>query len=238
MSDEQIVSILDRSIAIADPILDIIANSDPLQVKPRTFGRRWWDVIPTRFGDLTATALSVADWPGTGNWEKLSMDERASWWVRRIGPITSAAPAFPGMFGAWTKKLPADAVLGAASQALVVLAIGREYGIVNRNDQIDLLGAVLFGRDVDGAHVKAVERQELPADDRKKEIARALWDVGVGLMGIQKALGARPQPPTTLRHLAWIPVIGAAASYLGERIALRTAAETTRVWIAAHRGTV
>ncbi|MFZ2511395.1 MAG: hypothetical protein WAW85_09945 [Gordonia sp. (in: high G+C Gram-positive bacteria)] len=238
MSDEQIVSILNRSVAIADPILDIIAHSDPLQVKPRTFGRQWWDVIPTRFGDLTATALSAAAWPGTGSWEKLSSTDRAAWWVHRIGPVTSAAPAFPGMFGAWTKKLPASTVLGAASQALVVLAIGREYGIVDRNDEIDLLGAVLFGRDLDGAKVKAVERQEIPDADRKTAVVTALREIGVALLRIDKELGARPQSPTLLAHLTWIPVIGAAASYLGEQIALRKAADATRAWIVAHREAV
>lgn len=238
MSDEQIVTILDRTASIADPILDIIADSDPLNVKPRTFGRRWWDLIPTQFGDITATALNAADWPGTGAWEKLSMNERATWWVDQIGTLTSAAPAFPGLFGAWTKKLPAGALLGAASQALIVLAIGREYGTVDRNDQINLLGSVLFGRDLDGSEVKHAARHEVPEDSRMKEISKSLWDMGVALMTVEKELGARPQSPNVLTHLTWIPVLGAAASYIGERIALRRAAEVTRRWIVDHRDAI
>ena len=235
MSDEQIVAILDRTVSIADPILDIIADSDPMNVKPRTFGRRWWDLIPTRFGDVTATALNAADWPGTGAWEKLSMDERAAWWVSQVGSLTSAAPAFPGMFGAWSKKLPAGALLGAASQALIVLAIGREYGITDRNEQIDLLGSVLFGRDLDGSEVKHAAREEVPEDNRAKAIFRSLWDIGLALMSVEKELGARQQSPTMLQHLTWVPVVGAVASYVGERIALRRAADVTRRWIGEHR---
>lgn len=242
LSDRQIVTVLDRTAAIADPILDILAYSDPLNVKPRTFGRRWWDVIPTRFGDLTATALDVADWPGTAAWEALSMNQKADWWVRRIGSVTSIGAAFPAVFGVWTKKIPASTLLGAASQALIVLAIGREYGIVSRNEQINMLGEVLFGRTVEGGSVKHAQRQELEASDseagRLRAALKGLWEIGTGLYGLDRALGARPGSPSFLRHLAWLPVIGGPATYVGERIALRRAVDTAREWIVAHPGAI
>ncbi|GAC57443.1 hypothetical protein GOHSU_19_00480 [Gordonia hirsuta DSM 44140 = NBRC 16056] len=242
LSDQQIVTVLDRTAAIADPILDILAYSDPLNVKPRTFGRRWWDVIPTWFGDLTATALDVADWPGTAAWEALSMNQKADWWVRRIGSVTSLGAAFPAVFGVWTKKVPAGTLLGSASQALIVLAIGREYGVVRRNEQIDMLGEVLFGRAVDGSAVKHAERQKLAGTDddasRLRAVLKGLWEIGTGLYGLDRALGARPQSPSFLQHMAWLPVIGGPATYVGERVALRRAFDTAREWIVAHPGAI
>lgn len=236
MSDAQIAKILDHTASVADPILDILANSDPLNLKPRTFGRRWYDLIPTSLGDASATALNVADWPGTAGWEALSPNDRADWWVDRIGALSTLGAAFPGMFGAWTKKLPVGTFLGAASQALIVLAVGREYGVLTRTEEIALLGAVLFGREVDGSDVEHVPAEELPRSGSQvaKAVAKGMWDIALGLRRLEKALGARPQSPKLLKHLGWVPLLGGPATYLGERIALRRAADGARMWVADH----
>lgn len=236
MSDAQIATILDRAASVADPILDILATSDPLNLKPRTFGRRWYDLIPTRFGDVTATALTIADWPGTAGWEKLNLQERIDWWVGRVGALSTLGVAFPGMFGAWTKKLPVGPLLGAASQALIVLAAGREYGVVRRSDQIALLGAVLFGRQVDGSDIDHAPPQEFPssAGELTTAVVKGLWDIATGLRKLEKALGARPQSPALLSHLGWVPLLGGPATYLGERIALRRAVKASQAWIDDH----
>lgn len=240
ISDAQIAAILDRTAAIADPILDILANTDPFDLKRRTFGRRWWDLIPTSFGDMTATALNVADWPGTAGWEKLSMNQRADWWVNRIGALNTVAVAFPGVFGVWTKRLPVGTFLGASSQALMVLAVGREYGVVDRNDQIAMLAAVLFDREISDTETEHVQRREFGDSGAAlaKAVLKALWDIGMTLRNLDKALGARPQSPSLIGHLTWLPVVGAPATYLGERIALCRAVEGARRWIVDHRAAI
>ncbi len=239
MTDAQVATTLDNTLAVAGPILDVLAGSDPLQLKPRTFGRRWYDVIPTRFGDLTATALNLADWPGTEGWAALSMNERADWWVHRIGSLTSIAAAFPGVFGAWTKKLPVGTYLGAASQSLIALAVAREYGVDDRRDQIALLGSVLFDREVDAGDLTPAPATPLSGStDLVKAAVKGLWEIGWGLQKLAKALGARPQMPRLLSHLGWLPLIGGPATYVGERIALRRAVGSTRRWIVDHPDTV
>ena len=237
ITDAQIVTILDRTAAIADPILDVLAHTDPFDLKPRTFGRSWWELIPTSLGDLTATAMNVADWPGTGGWEKLSMNERADWWVNRIGALNTVAVAFPGVLGPWAKTLPVGAFLGAASQALMVMAVGREYGVVDRDDQIAMLGAVIFGRELSGTDARHAERRSFPESGTElaKAVVKALWDIGTGLRNVEKALGARPKSPSLIGHLTWLPLVGAPATYLGERIALCRAVEASRRWIIDHR---
>lgn len=235
LTDAQIATTLDNTVAIAGPILDIMAGSDPLNLKPRTFGRRWYDLIPTRFGDLSATALHLADWPGTAGWADLSMNERAEWWVDRIGSVTTAGAAFPGMFGAWTKKVPLGTYLSAASQSLITLAVAREYGIDDRRDQIAMLGSVVFGRDVDGSDLTPTpDKKPEGSSNLAKTVIRGIWDIGWGLQKMAKALGARPQMPRMLSHLGWLPVIGGAATYVGERIALRRAVDASRRWIVDH----
>ncbi|MFT3659877.1 MAG: hypothetical protein QM809_00340 [Gordonia sp. (in: high G+C Gram-positive bacteria)] len=240
MSDAQIATILDNTAAVADPVLDILARSDPFDLKRRTFGRRWWDVIPVSVADAAATALDVADWPGTASWEKLSTRERADWWVTRIGSLSTVAVAFPGIFGAWTKKLPIGDALGAASQALTVLAVGREYGVISRDHQIAMLGSVLFGRDVDGSHLTHAQPQEFPQSGGRLLLAvfKGLWRIARWLRDLQKALAARPQSPSFFRRLAWIPLLGAPATYVGERVALRRAVTSAQEWIAENPAAV
>ncbi|MFC0315824.1 hypothetical protein ACFQNE_15420 [Gordonia phosphorivorans] len=236
MSDAQIVTILDRTAAVADPILDILANSDPFDLKPRTHARAW-DRIPTSVADAAATALQVSDWPGTAGWEALSRNERADWWVGRIGAVNTVAVAFPSMFGAWTKKVPIGAFLGAASQALMVLAVGREYGVVDRSDQIAMLGSVLFGRELAASDSTPVARQEFPQSGPAlaKAVLKGMWDIATGLRSLTKALGARPQAPRVFGYLMWLPLIGGPAAYLGERVALCRAVAASKQWIVDHR---
>ncbi|WP_448222795.1 hypothetical protein [Gordonia iterans] len=240
MNDAEIAKLLDHTAAVADPILDILTRSDPFDLKPRTFGRRWWDAIPTSTADLAATALNVADWPGTAGWEKLTLQERAEWWVKRVGSLNTVAVAFPGMFGAWTKKLPVGTLLGAASQALMVLAVGRVYGVLSRRDQIAMLGAVVFGRDVDGTDLEHDAPREFPESGAGllKAVVKGLWDMAMWLRKLEASLSARPQAPAIFRHLGWIPLLGAAATYVGERIALHRAVTASQEWIAENPAAV
>lgn len=234
LTDTQIATTLDRTAAASAAILDVLATFDPLDLKQRTFGRRWYDVIPTRFGDTTATVLDVADWPGTAGWEKLSVNERADWWVNRVGALVTVGVAFPSMFGAWTKRLPVGTYLGAASQALMVIAICREYGVRDRGDQIAVLGDVLFGRTLDGSTVQHVEPVPFTAPTSVPALLKGLWDIAMDLRELTKALGARPQAPSMIRHLGWVPLVGGPAMYLGERVALCRAVGQTQRWIVDH----
>ncbi|GAA4739025.1 hypothetical protein [Gordonia alkaliphila] len=239
LNDAQIVTILDRTVAVADPILDVLAHSDPFDLKRRTHARLL-DRLPLSPGNAAVAALQAADWPGTAGWDALSMNQRADWWVDRIGAVNTVAVAFPSMFGAWTRKVPIGAFLGAASQALMVLAVGREYGVVDRAEQIAMLGSVLFGREVSAACAKPAVRQEFPEGGSAlaKAVLKGLWDIAWGLRSLDKALGARPQAPRLISSLMWLPIVGGPAAYLGERVALCRAVGASRQWIVDHRAAI
>jgi len=236
LKDADIAEILDRTIATVDPMLDVLATSDPLGLKPRTF------LVPSprncldRSAGAASRVLNGLDWPGTAGWDELPMRDRADWWVSRVGLVTTGGVAFPSIFGAWTKKLPMADYLGFASQALVLRAVSREYGVTSRDAGIAMLASTLFGRDLD-AHLEARAAGEpLPEDpkERKKAFIRRLWEIGRSLYDLSRAIGGRPGSPRLLSWLGWIPLIGGPASYLGEILALRRAAKACRQWIVDH----
>ena len=55
------------------------------------------------------------------------MTERAQWWVNRVGSINTIGVAFPNVFGVWAQRLPVTTVLGFVNQAMVLVAVAREY---------------------------------------------------------------------------------------------------------------
>ncbi|MFT4088185.1 MAG: hypothetical protein QM658_13750 [Gordonia sp. (in: high G+C Gram-positive bacteria)] len=241
MSDEQVAKVLDTAVSLAEPVLDILSEADPFGLKAKTFvPRQRWQILPSSASAAATQALNVADFPGTKGWHDLDMNARADWWVTRLGAINAFGVAFPSMFGAWTKKLPLSTYLGAANQALVILAVAREYRVTERSDQIEMLGSVLFGRTVDGDLVDHAPAEPVDTKHRSAPaaIAGALWDLGKLLYQLQKSLDARPQAPRPLSMITWIPLVGGPASYIGERIALCRAVGAAQEWIVAHPDSV
>ncbi|MGB3301352.1 hypothetical protein [Gordonia sp. (in: high G+C Gram-positive bacteria)] len=233
LKDSDIVRILYRTVATLDPMLDVLAVADPLGLKPRTFSTIASNRCLDRTANSASKVLNVLDWPGTAGWDKLPMNDRAKWWVSRIGLVTTGGVAFPSVFGAWTKKFPMSDYLGFASQALVLRAVGREYGITSREGGVEMLASILFGRTVDANRASVFSDE--PLDETKdKSFMVQLWQVGRTLVSLARSLDERPGSPRILSMLSWIPLIGAPASYLGETIALRRAAKMCREWIVAH----
>lgn len=236
MTDAQIAGVLDRTIALTEPILDVLADTDLFGLKKRTHGPRTFWFIPTRPRDIASTALNVADWPGTKGWSDLDLNQRAAWWVKRVGSIGAVGAAFPSVFGVWLNRLSIGDFIGAANQALVTIAVGREYGVTERSDQIALLGWVIFNREIDGSDVEHTESTPFPQTGKElaKAVASGIWEIGKGLLDLRSEIGARPQAPKPLRLLADIPVVGAPFDYVGERMALSRAVNRTKEWIVAH----
>ncbi|MEP9413231.1 hypothetical protein ABLE92_02605 [Gordonia sp. VNQ95] len=237
MTDEQLATALDKAIGVIDPLLDLLAERDPLRLKEHTFAE---DPEPhgpiARVQHALAIALDVADWPGTQGWTQLSMNERADWWISRIGAINTIALAYPGVFGAWVKFLPIATPLGFANQAIVLVAIAREYGVTDRAWQTRLLASVLCGRDLPDealpSAVSPVGPDSAPRHGRSP--IRMLWHTGQILRKVDDEMGHRPQPRRPFSTLSWVPLIGAPSLYVGERLALCRAVKAGRTWIAEH----
>lgn len=237
LSDEQVALVLDRAIAGIDPVIDVLAERDPFNIKEHTFHPKSPDEdTADQRKHLVASPANRAAWPGTEQWEHRTVDQRAEWWETRIGSVNSIAVAAPGMFGFWTRFLPVATLLGFANQAMVLVAMAREYGVDDRNSQIELLAAVLCDREITATAATRSLTRPLPSDRRERNLAliRAVWSIAQILSGLTDQLAQRPQPPRVLRWIGAIPVVGGPVNYLGERIALHHATAAARRWITEH----
>lgn len=238
LGDRRVVSVLDRAVWGINPVLDLV-YTDPLGLKARTF-------VPTEAErnvaeallDWAAHLLDVIRFPGTDAWGKATADERARWWVTRLGAVNTIAVAFPGMFGVLLNRLPIQELLGFANQAVVLVAVAREHGVTDRADQVDLLASVLCRREVE-AHVLPNPKGQDSASEARSWQPFAVVGNLIGTARIFRAISGelekRPQPGKVFSVLGNLPIVGAVAGYLGERGALVRAAEQGEGWIATRK---
>ncbi|WP_168701260.1 hypothetical protein [Gordonia paraffinivorans] len=237
MSDQQLAGVLDNVVGVINPVLDVLAERDPLGLKDHTFHDH--DHPDSRLQQAqhaAAQLLDAADWPGTQGWSRRPIHKRASWWVTRIGALNTGAVAFPGVFGVWAKRLPITPYLGFANQAMVLVAIAREYGVTDRDRQVALLAAVLCGRDITPKDLDGKSAEALPAEpeERRKSLLGGIWEAAKLLRAVDDEFQKRPQPFALFRMLGYIPLIGAPATYVGERLALSHAAKLGEKWLQAR----
>ncbi|OBF20012.1 hypothetical protein [Mycobacterium sp. ACS4331] len=234
ISDADVEDALRRAVRIINPLLDAL-GSDPLRVKRRT--PDFDDGPLDRVADGLAWALNAADVPGTSAWDRLDVDDRIRWWVRRVGALSTVAVAFPGVLGAVGRTLPIQDLLGFASQAIVLCAVARELGVTDPACQARLLAEVLCDRDLSGVGTGTDDPAAEPAEPVSRTpvgIAKALWRL-VGLFdAIGDEVAKRPQPQGPARLLGVLPGFGAFVSYIGEGCALSRAAKDARSWVNRH----
>jgi hypothetical protein len=233
LSDDQVVAVLGKAVAAINPVLDLLAERDMLGVKQHTY-HPWPGAGPRSHQaiHLVSTPLDFLDWPGTSGWNELSMKERADWWIGRVGAVNTIAVAFPSIFGIWTRYLPAAALLGFANQAIVLVAVAREFQVIEPKYQIELLASVLCNRDIDAHSADTIPTKVLASGHHS--LIATVWDVAQTLRELSGELDRRPGPSKPLATVALIPVVGAPFSYLGERLALSRAASLGRRWIVDH----
>ncbi|MCD2194303.1 hypothetical protein LQ327_13055 [Actinomycetospora endophytica] len=262
VSDRHMISVLRPFVAATGPVLTGLRDADPFRLgrlarrraleleaapadappepAPTTRlgrARRAVRSVRTRFLDRLATSRL----PGTPRWSVMTPEERDHWWVGRVGRFTSAIASIPGIGGALARRLPVSDILGLAAQGLVVCAIAGEHGVTGRDDQVRLLGTVLFDRDLrpgeyGDPHDDRVERDardltgdlgtagEPAHDGRLKALARAVWRMGRSLFALGEELERRPQGRWWWRTIANLPVVGALGAYKSERSGLKRAA--------------
>lgn len=201
--------------------------------------------------------LEQIRYPGSDSWARLTVDERAHWWVNRVGRLTALAASVTGLAGALGDRLPLQDILGSSGQGLLLCAIASELGVDDRGTRVRLLAAVLFERELDP--VVAAGKGDDAADDAivaeltdqepgaataeeppkgrrfgVKAAAKWLWRQGRMLVSISDELEKRPHGRFYHRALGMVPVVGMAGDYLGERSGLKRAAKRGRKWIDAH----
>lgn len=206
LSDNDVADALARAAGLANLILDMLAEFDPLGVRQH---------------------LEFLQAPGTEAWKAKDRAGRINWWLWRVGTLDTVAVAWPGALGVLASRLPVQDMLGFASQTLILCAVAREYGVTDRKEQVRMLASVLCAR--------TIPDPPLPDTDEPwpDNIVAKLWHLAGILNAVGDELGKRPHPRRVFRYIGMLPVVGAVAAYLGEYGALHRAAESGEKWINA-----
>jgi hypothetical protein len=161
--------------------------------------------------------------------------ERDQWWADRVPLLAAGLSAAPRFLGRLADLLPLQNTVGSAVQAVVVLGVAGEHGVVDPAERVSLLAAVLLARDLPADRVRPLLQRTPGAytdaalglrEERSglRGRARILWRVARLLGRIDDALDARPKGRLGARALSNLPVVGVFGGYLAEREALRRAA--------------
>ncbi len=254
LGDAELVDILYRATGLIGPVLDALEHDDPFAGDEQSHagddGSDEPDPELSFSGKAIAAAADSLSWvtnkasaPGSEKWQRLSVDERSDWWVSRVGALTSVLVAYPGVFGAASDRLPIQDVLGFTQQAFVLCAIARVHGVTDRSRQTDLLASVLCGRTVDTAAIRTKASEKVAAESADsptpsprswsaRDVVARVWTTAKLLRAVVGEAKRRPAPGRLSKMLSAVPVVGAAADYVGERSALKRAATAATAWLA------
>ena len=234
ITDEHIAGVLRAFVRGCDPMVPRLRETDDVAVA-RDDGE-----VDHRLLRRVRERIAEVRWPGSATWVRLSVEERADWWVSRVGRLTALAASVTGLAGALGDRLPLQDILGAAGQGLLLCAIAGEHGVDDRTTRVRLLAAVLFERHLDPAVAAGggTDAPVTPAPEKGrglgvKPAAKWLWRQGRLLLAIQDELDKRPHGRFYHRVLGKLPVVGMAGDYLGERSGLKRAARAGDRWLHA-----
>ncbi|MBC6451549.1 hypothetical protein [Actinokineospora xionganensis] len=267
ITDKQVVNVLRPFVRATTPMLDALRESDPLglvrRVLPKSGELSSGDIedgeqlekVDRNLLEKLLDGLESVKVPGTDAWDAMSVDDRDSWWVNRVGRFTVLLASIPGLGGALADRLPIQDALATAGQGLLLSAIASEHGHNSQADRVRLIAKILFDRDIDpqlaaGHGDDLTDEQEdtaaaeLTEDLREssekhgkitvKAAGRTLWRFGRTLFALGDELDKRPQGRFYHKAIGLLPVVGMAADYFGERSALKRAAKKGRKWLAQH----
>jgi len=236
--DRVIVAILRPFVRATRPVLDGLREADPFGLRSRATGHQDVPAEERGLRDKMLDALASVEVPGTAAWAAMDVPARTHWWVHRIGRFTTLIAAVPGLGGALAKRLPVSGAVGAAGQGLLLVAIAGEHGVRDEDELVNLLGAVLFRRQL--AVSAATGTENAAADARAAEltgdlakpsttptltkVARAVWRLGRALLAVEDELDKRPHGNVFHEGLGMLPVVGVVGKYLGEWSGLKKAA--------------
>lgn len=234
ITDAELATALDRVVQIIDPALEVLWGTDPLGLKKRTHHLGGADGAVDKVVDAVAWALNAVDVPGTLAWSKMDVHARVHWWVWRVGAVDTIAVAFPGALGLVGDRLPIQDLIGFTSQAIVLCAVAREYGITDRRQKVRLLAAVLCRRDLgvdpDG------DQDSGPGSSTPSDLPHLLLHLAGLFRAVADELAGRPRPRGVFRYLGMLPAVGAVVDYVGELGALARTAKAGQRWITETYG--
>ncbi|MGB8404828.1 MAG: hypothetical protein WCE30_12275 [Mycobacterium sp.] len=270
LSDSDVADTLSRAVAVINPLLNVLSEADPIGLRKRThrllrpprgvsdlvrrlrLHRRRHDAgrSPSntdRVLNAGAHVMNAADFPGTAAWDRMDRDERVHWWVHRVGALNTVLVASPGAFGWLARMVPVGELAGFVSQAIVLCAVAREYGVTDKREQVRLLAEVLCQRQLpEGFGMPAQPDPEpLPetpppgwkpleaiTSSTPAVVIKSIWQLAGILRATFDEVAKRPHPTRLYGLLGSLPGLGWVATYFGERGALARAAHQGVLWLA------
>ncbi|HSA39632.1 MAG TPA: hypothetical protein P5061_03225 [Mycobacterium sp.] len=199
LGDAEVADGLGRAVAVINPLLDLLAETDATGLRGRTHRllrppRRLRDRIrryrlrrrrakagrapssADRARNAGARVLDAADLPGTASWQRMDRDERVHWWVNRVGALDNLVVASPGAFGALARFVPVADLAGFVNQAVILCAVAREYGVTDQSQQVRLLAEVLCRRTLpDGTLPDGAQPAEPPRPEPLPQAPPTGW---------------------------------------------------------------
>ncbi len=165
----------------------------------------------------------------------LPQHQRDRWWAHRVSRVAAGVAAAPRFAGKLADLLPLQNTVGTAVQAIVVLGVAGERGVLDPAERVSLLATVLVGRGLPPDEVRPMltrakgtyRGEAFGARESRtgaRGVVRTLWRVARLLSRIDDALDARPKGKLRHRFLSNLPVVGVLGGYAAEREGLRKAA--------------
>jgi hypothetical protein len=251
ITDEHVIRVLLPFVRANRPVLDALREADPFGLRKRVSAGSAEDRLPRTAKDRLLNFVSAVHVPGTPAWAAMSPDQRCDWWVNRVGRFLALVAAVPGFGGFLADRLPVQDALGAAGQGLLLCAIAGEYGVRDEHERVRMLAHVLFQRDLSAQLLARSAKREVESEQKAAEltaeldmpdgkptlkaVAGTMWRLGRALWELGDELGKRPQGRIYHKVAGWLPVVGVAGDYFGERHALRSASRAGRAWAVANR---
>jgi len=257
ISDEQVIGALKVVVKGSGPVLDALTHTDPFGLKKRTHRRSRLAVpglgalsLKDRAVRRAVNSFYAAEFPGTAAWQRMTPQQRTLWWMNRVGRFTTLIVAVPGFGGAIADRLPLQDALGGASQAILLCALAREWGMTDQTEQVRMLAWVLCRRSISRELVAGTAPrvdEAMRSDNQPKAEAhrsalvgagKAVWRYGRVMRSIVGELQVRPHGRWGHRMLGKLPVAGVVGDYLGERSALKRAVRQADEWVRAEQRSV
>lgn len=180
---------------------------------------------------VVSTLAGLTPIPLVNGYLKRDVDGRSRWWVIPVGAVSTVVVAWPGALGFVARLLPLQTYLGFANQTLVVVGVAGEHGVDQVPEQIDLVARVLSRRQIDARALLGDQpgfRDLVPVRETSDKLRGgvfsafgAIRDVLRTVKSARAALESRPRPGGVFDTVGRLPVVGAAAGYVGEFATLR-----------------
>ncbi|MCS3780704.1 hypothetical protein [Tsukamurella ocularis] len=180
---------------------------------------------------VVSTLAGLTPIPLVNGYLKRDADGRSRWWVIPVGAVSTVAVAWPGALGFVARLLPLQTYLGFANQTLVVVGVAGEHGVDQVPEQIDLVARVLARRQIDARALLGDQpgfQDLVPVRETSEKLRGGVFsafgavrDVLHTVKSARAALESRPRPGGVFDTVGRLPVVGAAAGYVGEFATLR-----------------